>query len=102
MWRMLSGAEHEVLSAVVIAQGNKIESLCQRSQVRMRSISESEMQAYWNAGEPRDKAGAYGIQGLGACFIEHISGSYSGIMGLPLFETAQILKGFGVRVLEEK
>ncbi|MDH5544634.1 MAG: Maf family nucleotide pyrophosphatase [Gammaproteobacteria bacterium] len=100
MWRMLSGVQHDVLSAVVVTQENKTECICQRSQVRMRDISEAEMQAYWNTGEPCDKAGAYGIQGIGALFIEHITGSYSGIMGLPLFETAQILKGFGVRVLE--
>ena len=99
MWRLLSGREHQVVTAVVVQQGEKRDSCCQTSQVRMREIDEAEMRAYWQSGEPADKAGGYGIQGLGACFIEHINGSYSGIMGLPLFETAQILKGFGVRVL---
>jgi septum formation protein len=60
--------------------------------VRMRPISAEEAGAYWDAGEPAVKAGAYAIQGLGAQFIEHIAGSYSGVMGLPLYETARLLQ----------
>jgi septum formation protein len=66
------------------------------SEVRFRKISETEALAYWDNGEPRDKAGGYGIQGLGAIFIKEIRGSYSGIMGLPLYETAELLAEFGV------
>ena len=67
-----------------------------RSQVRLACLSASRIAAYVASGEPRGKAGAYGVQGRAAAFIEHISGSYSGIMGLPLFETAQLLEAAGV------
>jgi septum formation protein len=66
------------------------------SEVRFRPLSRAECIAYWNSGEPRDKAGGYAVQGRGAAFIEHLSGSYSGVMGLPLFETAQLLEAAGV------
>jgi septum formation protein len=62
----------------------------------MRAISEAECAAYWDSGEPHDKAGGYAIQGRGAVFVEHLSGSYSGVVGLPLFETAQLLHAAGV------
>jgi len=67
-----------------------------RSEVRFRHVSLAEAIAYWNTGEPRDKAGGYAVQGHGAVFVEHLSGSYSGVMGLPLFETAELLAGAGV------
>jgi septum formation protein len=70
-----------------------------RSEVRFRVISAAEAVAYWDTGEPADKAGAYGIQGLGAVFVESLNGSYSGVMGLPLFETARLLESFGYRLL---
>ena len=63
----------------------------------MRAIDGAEADAYWDSGEPQGKAGAYAIQGLGAVFIEHIRGSYSGVMGLPLYETAQLLQAAGLR-----
>jgi septum formation protein len=66
------------------------------SEVTFRSLSEAEMQAYWATGEPADKAGAYGIQGYAAIFIRHLEGSYSGVMGLPLFETATLLREAGI------
>ena len=66
------------------------------STVRFRALSEAECAAYWDTGEPRDKAGAYAIQGFAAVFIESISGSYSGVMGLPLFETAALLEEAGI------
>jgi len=66
------------------------------SRVQFRVLGEAECRAYWATGEPADKAGAYAVQGLGAVFIERIEGSYSGVMGLPLFETARLLQGAGV------
>lgn len=99
MLRRLSGREHEVLSAVSLRQGGKHWQALSRSVVRFRLIGQREMQAYWASGEPRDKAGAYAIQGLGAVFIEELSGSYSGVMGLPLFETAGLLREAGIEVL---
>ena len=59
-------------------------------------ITEAQAQAYWDTGEPADKAGAYAIQGYGAQFVKHLEGSYSGVMGLPLYETLQLLEGFGI------
>jgi septum formation protein len=64
--------------------------------VRFRPLSRAEIRAYWASGEPRDKAGAYAVQGLGAVFVEQLSGSYSGVMGLPLFETAELLSAAGL------
>jgi septum formation protein len=68
--------------------------------VWFRTLSEKDIERYWKTGEPRDKAGAYGIQGIGAIFIERLEGSYSGVMGLPLYETAQLLQDFGIQVLD--
>lgn len=90
----LGGREHQVLTAIALAtaaEGQVLEAMSSSS-VRMRPISAEEAQAYWNSGEPAGKAGAYAIQGLGAVFIEHVSGSYSGVMGLPLYETARLLQ----------
>ena len=70
-----------------------------RTDVRFRSLEPDEISAYWQSGEPAGKAGAYAIQGMGAIFIEEIRGSYSGVMGLPLFETARLLRDFGYRLL---
>jgi septum formation protein len=99
MLTLLSGREHEVLSAVALV-GPKAEAVStQISRVRFRRLSDEEMNAYWASGEPQDKAGAYAIQGLGAIFIEHLAGSYSGVMGLPLFETTRLLREAGVAVL---
>ncbi|HTY49444.1 MAG TPA: Maf family protein [Steroidobacteraceae bacterium] len=96
MLAALSGRTHEVLTAVVLAGPA---GTCERlsvSRVRMRAITPAERAAYWDTGEPRDKAGAYAIQGLGAVFIESLEGSYSGVMGLPLYETAQLLAAAGM------
>lgn len=86
----LSGREHRVLSGVALLHQHTYYRLSE-SQVLFRHITEAEAAAYWGTGEPADKAGAYAIQGLAALFISHINGSYSGIMGLPLFETGEIL-----------
>jgi septum formation protein len=69
------------------------------SHVRFRPIGDDEALAYWHTGEPADKAGGYAIQGRGAMFIERLEGSYSGVMGLPLFETAQLLRQYGIHPL---
>ena len=112
MLAMLSGRAHRVLSAVAVVDastdgGELRQRLGQyRTSVRLsesrvwfRRIGERERAAYWASGEPVDKAGAYAIQGLGAMFVERLEGSYSGVMGLPLFETAELLRACGVQLL---
>ena len=96
MLSLLSNRQHQVLTAVTVIEPQREESQVSDSLVTMRAISADEIAAYWGTGEPGDKAGAYGIQGLGAIFISHITGSYSGIMGLPLFETASLLNRMGI------
>ena len=96
MLRALSGRTHEVLTAVALATRAGVTAALSASQVRLRPTTAAERARYWDSGEPRDKAGGYAIQGLGAVFIEALSGSYSGVMGLPLFETAQLLEAAGV------
>jgi len=97
MLAALSGRTHDVLTAVALATGDRVALRLTRSSVRFRSLEPEEMEAYWRTGEPRDKAGGYAIQGLGAVFVAALSGSYSGVMGLPLFETAELLREAGVR-----
>lgn len=92
----LSGCTHEVLTAVALATGESTQVIVSRSAVSFRALSQQEISAYWASGEPADKAGAYGIQGLGALFVEKLQGSYSGIMGLPVFETATLLATVGL------
>jgi septum formation protein len=97
MLQRLSGRTHTVLTAVALAAGEGEPHLrLSTSQVRFRALSRGECEAYWHTGEPRDKAGGYAIQGRAASFIEHLSGSYSGVMGLPLFETAELLRAAGL------
>ncbi len=96
MLAALSNREHEVLTAVAVVDEQHCETRVVSSRVRFRPISPEEARAYWASGEPRDKAGSYGIQGLGAVFVEHVSGSYSAVVGLPLCETAEILQRFGI------
>ncbi len=88
----MSGQWHEILSAVAITYQGETELRLNRNRVLFRQLSDDEIKKYWQTGEPQDKAGAYAIQGLAAPFIERIEGSYSGIMGLPLFETAELLE----------
>jgi septum formation protein len=99
MLRLLSGRAHRVLTAVAIGVRARTEVILVTTSVHFRAIDDVEIDTYWNTGEPQDKAGGYGIQGLGAMFVRHIEGSYSGVMGLPLFETLQLLKTFGVNPL---
>lgn len=93
--RELSGRTHQVLTAVALTDGTRTLERLSVSQVRFRRLEEDEIRRYVVTGEPMDKAGAYGIQGRAAVFIEEIRGSYTGIVGLPLFETACLLKEFG-------
>ncbi len=92
----LSGRAHQVLTAVCLCQGERLAWRLSRTEVRFKALSPDEIEAYWASGEPADKAGAYGIQGLGAVFVEQMAGSYTGVVGLPLFETAELLQAFGV------
>ena len=96
MLRRLSGREHRVLSAVTLATQDKQRTLLSESRVRFREISIAEAQQYYRSGESAGKAGAYAIQGYAAVFVEQRIGSYSGVMGLPLFQTAQLLSEFTV------
>lgn len=96
MLRLLSGRSHLVMTAVAVACGKRTRLVRVDTRVWFRPLSEDEMRAYWETGEPADKAGGYGIQGLGAVFVERLEGSYSGVVGLPLAETALILADFGI------
>lgn len=91
----LSGRSHRVLTAIAVADGERVRSALSVSEVRFRTLTEDEIRRYIATGEPMDKAGAYGIQGRAAMFIEDIRGSYTGIMGLPLYETSELLAAFG-------
>ena len=92
----LSGREHEVLTAIAFKFGERMETALSATAVRFRALERGEIERYIASGEPMDKAGAYGIQGHAGAFIVEIRGSYSGVMGLPLYETAQLLKRFGL------
>lgn len=97
MLGLLSGRTHQVLTGVaVVSQQHSV--YVNVSAVRFRVLDTREIQAYWQTGEPADKAGAYAIQGYAAAFIEHLSGSYSGVMGLPLYETSALLRQHGVPI----
>jgi septum formation protein len=97
MLAALAGRTHQVLTAVALATGRGVAVRLNRSAVRFRDIERAEMEAYWETGEPCDKAGGYAIQGYGAVFVAELSGSYSGVMGLPLLETAELLRSAGIR-----
>ena len=92
----LSGREHEVLTAIAFKFGQRMETGLSATAVRFRALELAEIERYVASGEPMDKAGGYGIQGHAGAFIVELPGSYSGVMGLPLYETAQLLKRFGI------
>ena len=94
MLRQLSGREHQVLSAVAVALGEHVEIAVSTSTVRFTHLDEERIRRYLLTNEYTDKAGGYAIQGYAGAFVEHLSGSYSGVMGLPLFETVQLLQHF--------
>ena len=95
MWNRLSGRQHQVLSAVAVAFGDLIETRLSATAVTFATLSKERIQRYVLTNESHDKAGAYGIQGHAGAFVARIEGSYSGVMGLPLFETAELLQSFG-------
>jgi septum formation protein len=96
MLRALSGRTHQVYTAVALQYELGCEARVSVSDVSVKRLSDDEIAAYWETGEPADKAGAYGIQGRAAVFIERIAGSYSGIVGLPLYETGELLRMIGI------
>ena len=100
MLMRMSGRIHTVSTAITVLHvaGGKQETRIISSNVRFRTLHETECRSYWASGEPCDKAGSYAIQGLGAIFVERLEGSYSGVMGLPLCETAALLTQFGILV----
>ena len=95
--RRLSGQVHRVLTGVAVHDAGRTEFVLSVSEVRFRAIEDDEIRHYVLSGEPMDKAGAYGIQGRAGLFVAHIAGSYTGIMGLPVCETGELLKKFGFR-----
>lgn len=99
MMESLSGRCHKVMTGVAIISRRGEDVTLQTSVVKFRPLLRDEIVAYWETGEPRGKAGGYGIQGIAAQFIESIEGSYSGVMGLPLFETATLLRNHGIHPL---
>ena len=99
MLEELSGCRHRVMTGVAVFNGARVQTALSTTEVWFREIRPDEAHAYWQSGEPCDKAGAYAIQGLGGAFVESISGSYTGVMGLPAFETAALLKGAGLDVI---
>lgn len=100
MLARLSGRTHEVHSAVALVHAGSEALRLSRSRVSFRSLGAGECEAYWATGEPADKAGGYAIQGRGAMFVSHLEGSYTGVMGLPLYETAELLRAAGVTLLD--
>lgn len=99
MLRRLSGQTHNVLTGVAVATRGRVSTALSSTQVRFREIDPDEARRYWQTGEPRGKAGAYAIQGRGGLFVTEINGSYSGVVGLPVFETAELLREAGIEVL---
>ena len=97
MLQLLSGRTHQVMTAVALDDAVHVST----SNVTFRTLTAGECAAYWQSGEPADKAGGYAIQGLAAVFISRIEGSYSGVVGLPLFETAELLQESGINIIHE-
>jgi len=95
MLSLLSGRSHEVLTAIALSADSRVLSAMSNTMVTFRAIDAAEARAYWETGEPRGKAGAYAVQGRGGIFVESLTGSYSGVVGLPVFETAALLRRAG-------
>ncbi len=102
MLKALSGRTHRVLTAVAVINDGTLETATAETKVRFRDIHPDEALAYWQSGEPQGKAGSYAIQGLGGVFVESLHGSYSGVVGLPVYETAELLKNAGIVVLKKR
>lgn len=101
MLQQLSNTTHQVYTAVSLRLGTQHWETVSRTDVRFRALSLDEINQYWETGEPQDKAGAYAIQGLGCVFVAAIRGSFSGVVGLPLFETARLLEYVGIKVIHD-
>jgi len=99
MLSVLSAREHQVLTAVAVVDAAQVVCELSVSKVRFCALTDAQILAYWHTGEAAGKAGAYAIQGIAAQFIEHLDGSYSGVMGLPLMETARVLKRFDIHAI---
>lgn len=95
----LSGRDHQVCTGVTVCRGDRVLTQVEETQVTFRDLTEAEVRQYVSTGEPMDKAGAYGIQGLGGLLVEGIRGDYSNVVGLPVCRLGQMLKGFGVDCL---
>lgn len=102
MMKQLSGRQHQVLTAVSLVSQHQTLHCLVETDVKFCTISEQMVKAYWDTGEPQDKAGGYGIQGFGSYFVERITGSYSAVVGLPLRETALLLRQAGFSLWEDK
>ncbi len=102
MLMKLSGRSHTVLSGVALWSPTGITSALSQTEVRFREIGRDEARAYWHSGEPCDKAGSYAIQGRGGTFVAAISGSYSGVVGLPVYELAELLGNAGIEVVKKQ
>ena len=100
MLAQLSGRQHQVMTGVAVLADGELQTVLSTTDVRFREIRPDEARSYWQSGEPRDKAGAYAIQGLAGAFVESINGSYSGVVGLPAFETAMLLANAGLDVFK--
>jgi len=100
MLMALSGRTHQVYTAVSLRNRCQHYEVLSVTDVCFKPLTKAEVRAYWHSGEPVDKAGAYAIQGLGSVFIQSLSGSYSGVMGLPLFETAALLQQQGIKIIQ--
>ena len=96
MLSLLSDRQHEVLTAVAVVSASKIETQLVTTKVFFKALTLAEIKAYWQTGEPQDKAGSYAIQGIAGQFVKSINGSYSAVVGLPLYETAELLSQFGL------
>lgn len=96
MLTMLSGRQHQVITAIAATDNTQVLSKCVITDVYFKPLSVHEIEQYWQSGEPQDKAGSYAIQGIGGQFVKQIQGSYSSVVGLPLYETAQLLAKFGL------
>ncbi|MEH6451801.1 MAG: Maf family protein [Psychromonas sp.] len=94
MLQLLSGRTHQVLTAVALVDGVDSKTVLVTTEVTFKNLTDQEMDDYWLSGEPQDKAAGYGIQGIAGKFVTNISGSYSAVVGLPLYETAELIKQF--------
>ena len=101
MLTALSGRRHQVMTGIAVSAGDTVHTALSITEVQFREIGPDEAIEYWQSGEPRDKAGAYAIQGRAGAFVERIEGSYTGVVGLPVFETAELLKQVGIEPAAE-